>query len=814
MPIQPVSGEIKAQPLNDNFSYLDSKASSMIGGPKETFTSESALKTKYPSGDSHVMLVTDSNGANGYLYSWDGSNWIKGPLYQAQGIADLSATTKKRTELGEMGVVFGASPALVDLPSKKIYFSQDSIHRIYYRSDVYNIPKSIIDFGSSLSENGIDNGVRLIAVYFRTETNSIVLIARNSPQYISERDILLGYILRDLEGNDSTATLNGNFSYSGDKNKSYETCLIIGDTPINYNFTDRIMRIYPNTKIVFQGKISDLNNSSGFIDVPFGTDEFRFVFNPESKTVYQIANNEFIPTNHILISTVREQNKKITMTSDYTISGIYPYAKTPELKYVGDEPVILDVIHRKLIFPPANGKNGRLFIEGRYYTLTNTNSVVDISSSLGGLIKIWFNVLNQKLRCSAWNDTTVNTGDALLGVARMVPNYSFSFNGDFVIDDGVIKDQETSDLKMLSNTLEDSITSWWVHPLAKNYKDIRDKLYLSYTDGLGYSGVISIDNVTNQVVKKRLKRGKVDDHNAVAIEIMQDGKIITAYAGGHNEDNKIHIRISKRPESVEDFENEITIDVDGETTYAQIFFKNNKWFVFFRFNTISWSYISSPDGLSWSSPVKLITSNLQYYCKFQDIEGEENIKVAMYSNPNSTDTTIRCAVFNTDTLKLELVDGTELGTENISKDSIPVLIDVEEGKKNRLLDLAISEKNVTKIVYCEFVDGDAGLYKVYDNGTIFDIVASGQAFYLPSGYFNGAVFKDAENIILSRGESGIDLIEMYSYYENGWTKSKDIVSQNLAIRPITCSEKVIYQTGYFNSSDYTDFLTDFKITTG
>ena len=98
MPIQPVSGEIKAQPLNDNFSYLDSKVDQVNGGPRETFTSESALKSKYPNGLNSVMLVTDANGANGYLYTWNGTAWIKGPLYQAAGIADKSVTATKLAE--------------------------------------------------------------------------------------------------------------------------------------------------------------------------------------------------------------------------------------------------------------------------------------------------------------------------------------------------------------------------------------------------------------------------------------------------------------------------------------------------------------------------------------------------------------------------------------------------------------------------------------------------------------------------------------------------------------------------------------------
>lgn len=99
MPIQPVSGEIKAQPLNENFSYLDSKVDQVNGGPKEVFTSESALKTKYPNGSTSVMLVTDSNGNDGYLYSWNGSSWIKGVLYQPYGIPIGSVSTAKLADL-------------------------------------------------------------------------------------------------------------------------------------------------------------------------------------------------------------------------------------------------------------------------------------------------------------------------------------------------------------------------------------------------------------------------------------------------------------------------------------------------------------------------------------------------------------------------------------------------------------------------------------------------------------------------------------------------------------------------------------------
>lgn len=87
MPIQPVSGEIKAQPLNDNFSYLESKTSNISkGAPSGTYASVAALRAAYPSGNTNIYVVTD----DGNWYFWNGSQWTSGGKYQEKGIADKS----------------------------------------------------------------------------------------------------------------------------------------------------------------------------------------------------------------------------------------------------------------------------------------------------------------------------------------------------------------------------------------------------------------------------------------------------------------------------------------------------------------------------------------------------------------------------------------------------------------------------------------------------------------------------------------------------------------------------------------------------
>ena len=98
MSIQPVSGEIKAQPLNDNFSYLDSQIMNINAGPIGTFDSVSALNSKYPSGANGPAVVLESDGKTGYTYIWTGTKWEKGALYQERGISDSSIELVKLSD--------------------------------------------------------------------------------------------------------------------------------------------------------------------------------------------------------------------------------------------------------------------------------------------------------------------------------------------------------------------------------------------------------------------------------------------------------------------------------------------------------------------------------------------------------------------------------------------------------------------------------------------------------------------------------------------------------------------------------------------
>lgn len=92
MPLNPVSGEIKSQAINDNFSALESQIKNISkGSPSGTFATLAELEAKYPNGNNNMYVVT----ADGKWYYWSGTDWVAGGVYQSQGIADGSITTDK-----------------------------------------------------------------------------------------------------------------------------------------------------------------------------------------------------------------------------------------------------------------------------------------------------------------------------------------------------------------------------------------------------------------------------------------------------------------------------------------------------------------------------------------------------------------------------------------------------------------------------------------------------------------------------------------------------------------------------------------------
>ena len=379
-------------------------------------------------------------------------------------------------------------------------------------------------------------------------------------------------------------------------------------------------------------------------------------------------------------------------------------------------------------------------------------------------------------------------------------------------------------LEQHTYNLEDCIYSWWTYPLVRHYAFLRDKTYIGFTDSEGFSGVASIDNDSGQIIKTRLyKNSSADDHNAVAVDVLPDGRIIAAYSGGHIKTSKMYVRISTKPENIEEFEDPIVIEAGKATTYAQLLQKSGKIWLFFRTGRAeesSWSYSVSTDGVNWSEPVEIVSGGMQYYLKVMDTTDSNLLRLVMYSNPNAGDTNIRLGFFDTETHELKRSDGTVLGTTEIGKDLFPVIIANENGKSCRLLDVAVTESARTVVAYAVFSDASDAEYRVgyyTDKLVSVPVTLAGDAFYTKSVYVGGMVFgADTDDVYLAREEAGRWLIEAYrTEDEQVFTRTQSIFRSEfglVAIRPIVelHGKKLIWQEGTYNPESYSDFQTDLQ----
>lgn len=146
------------------------------------------------------------------------------------------------------------------------------------------------------------------------------------------------------------------------------------------------------------------------------------------------------------------------------------------------------------------------------------------------------------------------------------------------------------------------IWSWWSYPQVISYNNLQDNVYWGFTTSEGYSGVAEYNNVSHKTTKTLLKKvSEVDDHNGVAVTVMNDGRIMCVYSGGHNDDNEIHVRISNEQENIDKFDTDVVLRSSGKTCYSQIIKYRNKYYIFYRVNNKSWAYRYSSNGTKWSA---------------------------------------------------------------------------------------------------------------------------------------------------------------------------------------------------------------------
>ena len=369
----------------------------------------------------------------------------------------------------------------------------------------------------------------------------------------------------------------------------------------------------------------------------------------------------------------------------------------------------------------------------------------------------------------------------------------------------------------------DMIWSWWSYPQVISYNNLQDNVYWGFTTSEGYSGVAEYNNVSHKTTKTLLKKiSEVDDHNGVAVTVMNDGRIMCVYSGGHNDDNEIHVRISNEQENIHRFDTDVVLRSSGNTCYSQIIEYENKYYIFYRVSNKSWAYRYSPNGTKWSAEKIIITAKMQYYCKFMPTTTNGVIRICMTSNPDAEDANIRMGFMNLDTNEIYNSDNkTLLGKANIPSDQFDIIVSKPLGQSQRLLDVAVTEPEKPMILYATFKYDFAtknSVYNLYDTDKSLEICNGGNPLWNPK-YQLGASFIGDNRIVLGREENGFDKIEIYNYDEEEIQLNKEFFSELTGnsfvrnARPIVDinQEGFLWHRGFYNPNMYTNFFTEAKI---
>ncbi|MCR5836247.1 MAG: InlB B-repeat-containing protein [Lachnospiraceae bacterium] len=370
---------------------------------------------------------------------------------------------------------------------------------------------------------------------------------------------------------------------------------------------------------------------------------------------------------------------------------------------------------------------------------------------------------------------------------------------------------------------DNMIWNWWYYPQVVSYKNKLNRVYWGYATNEGYCGIAAYDNETKTTEKTHLKQAnEVDDHNGLALTVMDDGRIMCAYAGGHNEDRDIHIRISDNPENISSFSKEVVLLSSGKTCYSQILKHKDNYYLFYRVDNKKWAYRRSRDGIIWTAEKILITADMQYYCKFVPTTVEGLVRVCMYSNPTSEDPNIRLGFLNLGNENLYNGDlKTILGKTEVDYKKFSTIIGVKPEGTQRLFDVAVTEPKKTKVLYSAFSTSKSAkdsVYKLYDSGKVYDICTGGEPLWNPK-YQLGATFMDENSIVVARNENGYDYVELYNYDGSSLNLKYTVHSEVTGVsdfrnaRPIVDvnGNSFLWHRGYYNPNSYTDFLTDAMI---
>lgn len=381
---------------------------------------------------------------------------------------------------------------------------------------------------------------------------------------------------------------------------------------------------------------------------------------------------------------------------------------------------------------------------------------------------------------------------------------------------------------------EDAIYSWWTTN-ALRYDEVRDKAYLGVVDRLGRQGLMSYNYDIDKYERVIFSDYESDDHNAPAVAMLDNDTIISFFTR-HSSDTKVRWRTTRKRETIDDFDiQEYEYEVEGLTSYCQLFKFGNQLKVIFRVQTATANKFIMLTYSTVSNQIidkkTIFESTTQAYVRF---EANRNISTQLrgfayqhpvYGSDNNiyymqVDLANNTILTTGDAGSYQIADLTNATTLPVTFDRLGVAYHASE--KTRLLDVPNSAS--ARFAFVKFTSDTDGEYWIGKRVGLtwehYKITDSGIPFEEPAGanyYFGGvALLHNNPNIAyVSRESAGTWYMEKWRSDDDGetWKVEKEIdkSSTKKLIRPVCLTggdedHAGFYQKGMYTT--YTNYMTD------
>lgn len=450
MPINPVSGEIKAQSLNDNFSYLDSQIASMSVGPFNTYNNLAALTSDYPNGREGFAIVLETDGVTGYMYTWSGGVWKKGALWQEKGVADGSIDDKKAAPMLLTGAIISRN-LKVDFQNQKIVIAARSMvvgrsNKNYWidaqefdmtRTNgylVYNVTTGAI-YMRQLGSTGVANDDIIFGIIWAGE---VVYIDNMLPTVVTKSTGVSETISRDIlsdANQKSTLILGGTGATEARLTKTDTTQILTisgGLTMINPLTKKSIVKTEP-----FTIDVTDLLDKAGFIILNEADGIFSTIVNSSNLS---LVSGEQIFATFWTSGAFSLANSTIPCFFNGRIVNLPHFGEVGELSILTGQLSINTVSKTMEIIGAGEIVTKSVY---RYGNEVRINPTLDLTGYVDGATTIfYYDYIANAIKCTQYGQPSlaeIPSRSSFCGFSWGLANMDFYTNADVLVDGQVVQ---------------------------------------------------------------------------------------------------------------------------------------------------------------------------------------------------------------------------------------------------------------------------------------------------------------------------------------------------------------------------------------